>query len=478
MSTPFLRPRPSRSLMWLLGHINRWFLLFGVPVLRRIPVIRDLPGVRGWFWLRSMDLPPADLERLRRSINPETAAFVAPNHPEFGFDWMVDKEISTLVAPRMASWASHDVVAGAPGFWLRNNLISNAGGLAAQSFSVDCALRGDGVLLHPEGSVRWTGAYIHPLFTGVAEMACSAARQSNGSKPVYIVPVVWAVEYVADISRALHGEMRYIEQQLRLARNDAFEVHPRFDALQENILERQMRSMGFDPAWVAGLDFFARQDAFRDWLIEDLDARYTVPPIDSVHRHLARLRMAIPRDCKSDRARVEEANRLCGFSRDAYPVARLTPEQIGECLKRHRATLLRRGIRNAIHNVLPRPYGPRVLHVRVPEPIRVDPTRAREDFDTYARELLSTLRERMQVSLDELGKAKTLHFASSRPDTGMLNHGCTRDLERQHRLRNDQRPGEAVLGRPGPGDSLQAPGPKEPQASQAAYGESRYRRSG
>src|SRR4051812_9375568 len=109
MSQHFLRPKPSPVLMWVVGHLNRWFLLFGLPLLRHVPGLRDLPGVRGRFWLRSIDFPEPDRERLRRAVNPGTAAFVAPNHPEFGFDWMMDKEISTMVAPRMASWATHDV---------------------------------------------------------------------------------------------------------------------------------------------------------------------------------------------------------------------------------------------------------------------------------------------------------------------------------------------------------------------------------
>ena len=90
MSRDFPVPRPSRPLMWTLGFINRWFLLRGLPVLRHIPILRDLPGIRGHFWLRAIDLPDPDRERLTRAVNPRTAAFLGPNHPEFGFDWMMD----------------------------------------------------------------------------------------------------------------------------------------------------------------------------------------------------------------------------------------------------------------------------------------------------------------------------------------------------------------------------------------------------
>ena len=400
MSRDFQPPRPSAALMWLLGHINRWFLLLGIPLLRRIPGIRDLPGIRGHFWIRDIDLPEPDLDRLQRAVNRDTAAFLGPNHPEFGFDWMMDKEISARVAPGMASWAASDIIRTAPGFWLRNNLISNTGGEAAVSFSVERALAGDGVLLHPEGSVHWTGAKVHPLFGGIADMACEAARRAGTTgKPVYIVPIVWRVRYLDDISEALHAEMAHVEQYLGLRVSDAPNVQERFRALQEAILLRQMRVFGFDPAWVSGLDFFARQDAFRDWLIEDLETRHTVERCEPTERLLARFKRAIPRELGSDRAKVEEAIRLCGFSRDVYAHQPLTQEEMAESLKRHRATLVRRGWKNALHNYLPKPLGPRVVHVRVPEPILVDSARAERDQAAYARALLSIVHDRMQAAL-------------------------------------------------------------------------------
>jgi hypothetical protein len=386
--------------MWLLGYFNRWFLLLGIPVLRRVPLIRDLPGIRGYFWLREIDLPLPDLERLQRAVRRDTAAFLAPNHPEFGFDWMMDKELSTRIAPRMASWAAGNIVESAPGFWLRNNLIANTGGDAAQRYSIERALAGDGVLLHPEGSVHWTASRVHPLFSGIADMACAAARQAGpAGKPVYIVPIVWRISYLDDISEALHAEMQHIERYLGLRESDAVNVVERFRALQEGILLRQMHAFGFDHTWVAGLDFFARQDAFRDWLMEDLETRYTIERCDSIERLLARYKRAIPPELKSDRAKVEEAMRLGGFSRDVYARKPLTQEQIAESLKRHRATLVRRGFRNVLHNFLPTPFGPRFVHVRVPEPILVDPSRAAREGAEYARVLLAMTHERMQGML-------------------------------------------------------------------------------
>jgi hypothetical protein len=81
MSRSFNAPRPNFILMWILGHVNRWFLLTGLPLLRHVPFLRDLPFVRGYFWLREIDLPAEDEARLRRAVNRETAAFIGPNHP-------------------------------------------------------------------------------------------------------------------------------------------------------------------------------------------------------------------------------------------------------------------------------------------------------------------------------------------------------------------------------------------------------------
>ena len=117
--------------MWMLGVVNRWLFLRGLPILRSIPVVRDLPFVHGYFWIRDIDIPASDRSTLDRVVNAGTAAFLGPNHPEFGTDWLIDKEVSTLVAPRMASWADSGIVAAAPRFWGMNNLVANNGGEAA-----------------------------------------------------------------------------------------------------------------------------------------------------------------------------------------------------------------------------------------------------------------------------------------------------------------------------------------------------------
>jgi hypothetical protein len=411
--------------MWALGYVNRWFILSGLPFLRRVPGLRNVPGLRGYLRIR-LDFPDADRARLERAVNPSTAAFIGPNHPEFGADWMIDKELSTLVAPKMASWAANEIVSTAPGFWRANNLVSNAGGDDAMEYSIRWAIAGRAVLLHPEGMVRWTSDRIHPLFSGIAELATETARrlaERGSNRPVYIVPIVWKLRYVGDVSAAMHRDMERIEDALGLPRGDANDVASRFWALQENILTLQAERFGYFTNATNELDFFDKQDGFRLWLVGDLESRYTVEPSDSIERRIRRIDRAIraersrlresaasdsdPRmvQVRDDLARAEEALRLGGFMRDVYSTPTLSQEQIAESLKRIRSALLRSGTANVLHNYLPRPYGARVAHVRVPEPIRIDPERAsgdQDERDAYVEELVEQARRAMQDALDAI----------------------------------------------------------------------------
>jgi hypothetical protein len=384
----FLTPRPSPALMAALGVVNRWCML------------------RWRFRIRAIDLPEPDRERLVRVTSRDAAAFLAPNHPEFGLDWMIDKEISTVFAPRMAAWAAHEIIATAPWFWLRNNLVSHRGGPAAIAYSVDWALRGHSVLLHPEGSVHWTSSRVHPLFPGIADMALEAARRaaSSGGGSVFIAPIVWRVRYTRDASAGIHQDMRVIERALGLTTSNGLSVAERFGMLQANVLTARMARFQFDASSVAGRDFFARQAAFRASLIDDLLSRHRVERGESIEHTLHRL-ARLPLDT-GDHARLAEAVRLGGFAESVYGTPTLAQEEIAESLKRLRAGLVRGGLRNALHNALPTPHGPRVAHLRVPDPIPVDATRASADVSArtdYRNELLARTREAMQRQLDALG---------------------------------------------------------------------------
>ncbi|MEP6729590.1 MAG: hypothetical protein ABJE10_03075 [bacterium] len=407
-------PRPNAALMWLMGVVNRWFFLCGLPVLRLIPFVRDLPLVHGYFWIRAIDLPAADRRAFENAVNRGTVAFMGPNHPEFGTDWLIDKELSTLVAPRMASWADRGIVSAAPGFWGMNNLVANDGGEAAKDYSVAWAMKGEGVLLHPEGQVRWTNDRVHALFPGIAQMAMKAAARSD--KPVYVVPLVWKYRFVGDVSGRMHREMRIIESGLGLARMDGALIADRFHALQTNLLAMRMSHFGCEPQVARG-DFFAQQHAFQLELLGRFEQRYPADGMEHVDRRIARITRLISaelRALKGDHSatatarRAElnlememanEVKRLGEFSREVYGTPTLSQEQLFESLKRTRDRLLRGGWRNLLAIMLPRPFGPRVAHVGVPEAIRVVATPRGVEYEAG---LLELTRLRMQDKLDEI----------------------------------------------------------------------------
>ena len=316
----------------------------------------------------------------------------------------------------MASWADRGIVASAPGFWGRNNLIANDGGDTAKDYSVEWALKGEGVLLHPEGTVRWTNDHVHPLFPGIAQMAMKAAERTD--KPVYIVPIVWKYRYVRDVSRRIHGEMHILERGLGLAPMNGLSVPERFHALQTVILEKQMERFSYVDG-ASSCDFFERQRAFQQWLVDALEQRHPTDVAEQVDKRIIRLTRAIRirlsapesdanaeatdrrKQLKHDLRMADEARRLGEFSRTVYGTPTLSQEQLFESLKRTRDRLLNRTWKDKLANMLPRPFGPRVVHIGVPEPIRVEPV-GMERSKEYEAGLLELARTRMQGKLAEI----------------------------------------------------------------------------
>lgn len=396
----YREPRPQPWLIRLLGPVNRALML------------------RGVLKLRSLELPAADLARLRAAVRPGTAAFLGPNHPEFTTDWLIDKEISCLCAPLMAHWASYEIVNGTPlsqRFWLANNLIANAPGGDGKAYSVRWARAGHGVLLHPEGTATWQSERTSPLLPGIVDMAWEAAEQiraAGESRPVFVVPLVWKLVFTGDASAGLLREMALVERTLELPAGGA-DVSERFAALMRGALATRCRALDLPPPSGA---YFEAQAAVRSAIRERLTERHGEFDADMT-RAQHRLRAAIRRQLKADgdeaaarrdRALVTELQRLHSFDPALYDRPTLTQEQIAENLKRVRSALVTRGWKNALHNLVPVAVAPRVAHLRVPEPLDVsaslaaslatgrDPAEARAD-------LLAELHAKLQDGLDRLG---------------------------------------------------------------------------
>ena len=399
----FVPPRPKR---WMIGALT--------------PVSRGV-FLRGLMRVHEIDFPGADEARFRAHVNTDTAAFIAPNHPEFLTDWLLDKELSARHAPLMASWATHDVVNGMGAalqwFWLSNNLIAQipgAGGAAGKEYSIEWALEGHAVLLHPEGSVAWTADRVQPLFGGVADMAIEAARRAPAAaaaRPVYMVPVVWCYRFTSDVHAALARELDRVEHKLgHRTRRDATPAERVLD-LYTAMLERderrwQLPSMPDEP-------FAARQAsllmALTARLHAQLDAAGFEAPDSNAEDVFGRGRSALRRAehwmrhaasqtspmREEVRAAAKTLRRAMRLDPAWYRSPQLTQEQVAENLQRLRTDYCFTGWRDNLHRFVPRPVGPRIAHIRVPQPIQVTGIDA-------ADALLLELRQRMQGTLDDL----------------------------------------------------------------------------
>lgn len=412
----FRAPTPSPALIRALAPVNRWLMLGGIPGLRRLPVIGYLPGVGGLMNIPEIEFSTADKDRLKATVNSTTAAFVTPNHPEFFTDWMLDKEVLSRAAPLGASWATHEIVNGlgptVQKFWLKNNLIAQipgAGGQAGKEYSVSWARKGNGVLLHPEGSVGWHGDNIGKLFPGAAEMALETARQISEAgemRPVFIAPVVWKLFFTKDVTRGLHKELSYVERTLHLPKqprikDPAQRLHFAYDAL----LARDEVKYNLHPT---NAPYFERKARLEARVLQHLEAKLSQlnEPLggdktaDTVLRQCARwLRRADPSEpiAQEVKAVTKDLIRLRRMRRAYYKDNVLTQEHVAECIKRIRADYCRGGLRDTLHNYMPVPVGPRRAVVRVPEPIEVT---CGKDQDSKA--VTDTLQDRMQASLDTL----------------------------------------------------------------------------
>lgn len=393
-------PRPRPWLIHLLSGVNRHLIL------------------RGLMKLRRFDLPAADRDRLERAVNAGTAAFLGPNHPEFLTDWMIDKEISTLVSPLMAHWASYEIVNGTPltrAFWLANNLIANVPGGGGKAYSQRWATLGHGVLLHPEGTATWQVERVGTLLPGIADMAWDTARSlaaQHDPRGVYLVPILWRLHFTRDVSRGLVREIATIERGLGLPAGSGA-LPDRFGTLLANLLRRQCERLALPaPGACAGRDYFDAQSAVIAQLRDALAGRYGTLDAD-LTRAQFQLRKAMrerqssdPDGVKRDRLALLELMRLASLDPALDDQETLTQERIAEVLKRTRSSLLVRGTRNAIANIVPIAVGPRDVHVRVAEPIDVRSAFAAcpPGGEEQARAALLALHHgRLQSALDVLG---------------------------------------------------------------------------
>jgi hypothetical protein len=424
----FVAPVPSPLLIKALVPVNRVLCLGGVPGLRALPLLGRLPGIRGLADIRSIDLPELDEARLRASAAPDCATFITPNHPEFFTDWMLDKELLARTAPLAACWATNSIVNGmgplAQKFWLKNNLIAQipgVGGGAAKVHSIAWAAKGHGVLLHPEGTVGWHGDRIGRLFPGAVEMAATAAAvQREGGRPsrALVQPVVWKFVLTEDASEGLARELGHVETQLDLAERQGT-LAERIIGAYRTLLARDAETWAI--AKFSNDSYGAQQryvlDALADrlgallgaGLSTDLSGTSDPEPRLRPLVRAAERRLRQPAEATEDRRTeikglAETIRRILRFRPSLYPTPELTQEHLAENIKRLRGDYCGSTFADRFDRMVPRPAGPRIAHIRVPESVDVGAALGSSEGLSEARieTLVAELKQRMQVALDAI----------------------------------------------------------------------------
>ncbi|CCV07023.1 hypothetical protein MESS2_450037 [Mesorhizobium metallidurans STM 2683] len=408
----FVAPKPSPALIRIMTFVNRIVMLHGVPGLRDLLPFNLLAGLRGVANVRHIEFPDDDRQRLKACCGGGKATFITPNHPEFFTDWMIDKEIVSQVSPLAASWATHGVVNGLgrimQKFWLANNLIAQIPGNsgAAKEHSVAWALKGHGVLLHPEGGVGWHANVVAPLLPGAVEMgfeALKCGRATDGDFKVCVAPVVWKLAFTGDVEPALARECGYVEKSLKVERHAADTLSGRVHHIYATLLSRDESTCEMLPD--AQASYAARQKRLLTELSRRLGKLIPVEsaPVESGIDEIAELLRRSRRwlregagdaeEQKQVRTLADTIQRIQRVGPWAWSSPRITQEEIAEHLKRIRNDYCKGTLRDTINRFVPQPAGPRRAHIRAPEPLGLHAWQGSVD------EALAELHRRMQDAI-------------------------------------------------------------------------------
>lgn len=444
----FKAPHPNQRVMAITGIVNRSLIFFGVPFVRKIPliwnlpVLRDVPGLGSTAKVNEFDFPESEVKKIKQYANSETCTFFGPNHPEFWTDWALDKIFSEQVLPTMSHWAFYKTVNAnkiMQKFWLANNLIATApiGKKAAMDHAVNWAKSGRGNLLHPAGAVGWTGSRIQDLRPGIIDMSIRASLElieEGSSRPVYAIPgPISHYYFIEDVSWALKREMRSIEKKLRLPNGGSLDTADRFAALQVHILKQRLEKFDSPHAKreITPANFFQVQEEAQEELLSRLAEKYGEREGSfGLKLHLYEVAVKEARS-KEDLKIVNEVRRLNRFKSEVYQTEALTQEQIAETLKCLKYDLVNFTFMDKLRNMMPVAVGWRNCTVRAGEVLDVR-SRLEERFPNpntisdaekkeFSAALLTQFRDRMQSTLDELvasAKPTTSQWAKRNPFCG------------------------------------------------------------
>ena len=384
--------------------------------INRAVMLRGFAGLRGVSDIPTIAFPSDDEARLAATCGPGKATFITPNHPEFFTDWMLDKEISARVCPRAAFWATNGVVNGlgalAQKFWLANNLIAQIPGNSepAREHSIAWALKGNVVLLHPEGAVGWHGNHVAPLMPGAVEMASEALRRGraeNSGFQAFVAPVVWKLVFQRDVEPELQKECGYVEGRLAMASGEGLSLAERVYRLYETLLDRDEAQLGIDVK--AGRTFAGRHAALVTAICAKLSALLGLDTPPSEPAGLLRVARRMLREAKKDsrgpqiKAEIERLALNLRLGAYAFRNETVTQEELAEHIKRIRNDHCKGSFRDTRNRYVPRPAGPRTAIIRVPEAI------AMHEFEGTTEQAVALLHQGMQEALDGIGDGGALH---------------------------------------------------------------------
>lgn len=416
--TTFIPPRPSPRLMRVVDAFNRKLLLSGVPGMRSLPWFKNIPLIAGVAKIRHLDFLEPDLARLRELLAPGGVTFVAANHPEFFTDWVIDRELAARFAPEMATWLPAPLVNGNfQSFWLRNNCIPSLvgpDGNPAKVHSLDWALQGKGVLLHPESSSGWHGDEIAPIYPSIAEMAIRAQlslERQKISKSANIVPLVWKLRFLQDEDDALHREVDYVEAKLGLRKNKSEKLEWRVYGITEQLLEQEETRCGVLPLY--NKTFVQRWEYLYNVCLKRIFGA-EVAKYSSANPAIA-VRIAhklSESKIEKPAAHLQAMLWLSRFSPHLYAKDSMTQEQVAEIIKRVRYHHCDGAIADKVNQILPTPAGPRIAYFAVGPTISMAEYRKNnpgKSPDLAKEEITKLLRTRMQTALNELNARVTDH---------------------------------------------------------------------
>ena len=411
----FIAPTPKPWLMKLMAPVSELVFLRGLPGLRKLPFLRNIPGIRGLAKVSDIDFPVEDQRQLKQLHGNNSATFFLPNHPEFFTDWMIDKYVLSRIAPRAACWAAGSIVNGMGAlmqrFWLNNNLIAQLPGQSVQAkqYSVNSALKGEGVLLHPEGRVNWFNNTISPLFTGAGEMALAAHKNAltgNADFQTWLAPIIWKLRFKDDVSSKLLDECEYISSRLQLqlsgvkcparcayeiyhqlAVRDYFEMIHSNDSFADMHLS-ELRNRILDKACTQLAAIFSCEDNQRSRIIR------------TARRWLA--------ENKHDDFNYKTVKRACSLyqrwmnlNECAFMDSNISQEETAEHLKRIRADFCQSSFRDRMANLVPQAAGNRMAYIRAVKPVAIHDLLV-DNASLDPSSIMKKVRQSMQDKLDSL----------------------------------------------------------------------------